>query len=73
MKNIIYWLCWAWSILLFIPVTIDATNNELVAWVITDLHYLSESLHDKDGEAYQHIKKRVPEKTLIMVLNVCKL
>ena len=56
MKNIICWLCWAWSILLFIPVTIDATNNELVAWVITDLHYLSESLHDKDGEAYQHIK-----------------
>lgn len=56
MKNIICWFCWTWSMLLFFPVTIDATNDDLVAWVITDLHYLSESLHDEDGEAYQHIK-----------------
>lgn len=56
MKNIICWFCWTWSMLFFFPVTIDANNDDLVAWVITDLHYLSESLHDEDGEAYQHIK-----------------
>lgn len=56
MKKIMFCFCWACSMLIFIPVTIEAINDDLVAWVITDLHYLSPSLHDKDGDAYQHIK-----------------
>lgn len=54
MKKIFSFFCLA--IFLISPLNVMAANSNLTAWVITDLHYLSPSLHDENGEAYQHIQ-----------------
>ncbi|MBK0347343.1 metallophosphoesterase [Aerococcaceae bacterium zg-ZJ1578] len=44
------------TILLWLIPTPVIAQEDTTIWVITDIHYLSPSLHDK-GEAYQHIQK----------------
>lgn len=50
-----YIIIW-FALLLFLNPKLTFAEEKLNVWVITDLHYLSPSLHDSNGEAIEHIR-----------------